>query len=164
MRTIVEKLNIIQPICESRESDRVIGYLKDIELSIDFIKEFQNGNIWGVYRDEDNDLVYETRDGDVYVLGYDIRHSEDYKVIFDASDSDWCRNPKDHAYLIREDGLIEELVLDGDSADYNSGVRYYQGDKGALVTWEDADGTEDPEKSGFYYTNSFEEWKDFYLE
>lgn len=163
MKTIVNKLNIVQPICESRESSRIVSYLKDIELSIEFINEFNNGNIWGVYRDEDNDLVYETRDGDIYVLGNNIKHSEDYNVLFDASNSEWCRNPKDYAYIIKEDGDIEKLNLEENSADDNSGVRYYQGDNGALVTWEDSDGTEDPERSGFYNTSSFEEFKEDYL-
>lgn len=116
-----------------------------------------------MYYDEDGDLTYETNDGNAFYLsGDNIAKSEDGKVIFDTSNRDWCRYPEDHAYLVTETS-IEKLELDSNSADDDSGVRYYQGKEGALVTWEDSDGTENPEKSGFYETDSFEEFKEFYL-
>lgn len=165
METIVNKLEIIQPICETPDSDRIIGYLDDKFLSIDFIREYQNGNVWGVYYDEDGDLVYETKDGDVYMLYEEcVMISEDEKVLFDISSDECIRNPEDHAYLIQENGILKELELESDTADDGSGVFYYQGEEGALVTWADADGTENASKSGFYYTSSFEEFKEDYLD
>lgn len=135
----------------------------DKDLSIKFITEFLDGNVWGVYYDGDGDLTCETKDGKVfYLYGNDIAKSEDGNVIFDTSDIDWSVYPENHAYLVTETG-IEKLDLDSNSADGGSGVRYYQGKEGALVTWEDSDGTENPERSGFYETDSFLEFNECYL-
>lgn len=163
METIISKLNINQSICESRESYNIVSFMKDENLSIDFILEYQNGNVWGVFYDEDENLTYQTNDG----LEYKIKEgsvmlSEDEDVIFDESDDDCIRYPYQHAYLINDNGIIEKLDLEDNSADSVSGVRYYQGDKGALVIWDDADGTENAKKSGLYYTSSFNEFKNLY--
>lgn len=89
--------------------------------------------------------------------------SEDEQVIFDQSNDDCIRYPYQHAYLINDNGIIVKLDLEDNSAYNGSGVRYYQGEKGALVIWEDKYGTENARKSGFYYTSSFEEFKEYYL-
>ena len=67
-REITKKLEINQAICETRDLENIVSYLDDKYLSIEFIQEYQNGNIYGVYYDEDEDLVYETKDGEVYML------------------------------------------------------------------------------------------------
>lgn len=164
MKIIVDKLGIIQAICETANSDKIIGYLDDKSLSIDFIREYQRGNLYGVYHDEDDELVYETKDGDICVMkGNSLIISEDGSVLFDISDESYIQNPEDHAYFIEENGIIEKLVLESNSAYNDSDVCYYQGERGALVTWKDYDGTENIQKSGFYYTSSFEEFQTDYL-
>ena len=164
MKTIISELNIYQSICQSRESCNIVAFMKDENLSIDFILEYQNGNVWGVFYDEDENLTYQTSDGVEYKIKEgSVILSEDEQVIFDQSNDDCIRYPYQHAYLINDNGIIEKLELEDNSAYNGSGVRYYQGEKGALVIWEDKYGTENARKSGFYYTSSFEEFKEDYL-
>ena len=164
MNTIINKLSINQPVCESRNSERIVKYLDDKNLSVNFIIEYNNGNIFGVYYDENDNMVYETNDADIYQMSEGcILLSEDGNILYDVSSDKNLREIKDHAYIINDDSTIEKLDLEEDSADNDSGVRYYQCSEGALVIWEDADGTENPYKSGFYYTDSFSEFKEDYL-
>jgi len=163
-REITKKLEINQAICETRDLENIVSYLDDKYLSIEFIQEYQNGNIYGVYYDEDEDLVYETKDGEVYMLCDEcVKFSEDRQVLFDVSNSECIKNPENHAYLINDNGILEKLILNGDTANNDSGVFYYQGEKGALVTWADNDGAEDISRSGFYLTDSFDEFKEEFL-
>lgn len=165
METIISKLNINQPICQSSEDDNILSYMKDENLSIDFILEYQNGNVWGVFYDEDGNLAYQTNDGveDIINEG-SVMLSEGEDVIFDESDDDCIRYPYKHAYLINDNGIIEKLDLEENSAYDGSGLRYYQGEKGALVIEEEEDGTENSKKSGFYLTSYFGSFCEQYSE
>lgn len=54
MKRIVNILNINQAVCRSREDNTIVSSLEDEKLSIAFIEAYLNGNIWGVYYQEDN--------------------------------------------------------------------------------------------------------------
>lgn len=165
METIISQLNINQSICESRDNEKIMSYMKDENLSIDFILEYQNGNVWGVFYDENGNLTYKTNDGIEKTIDEgSVMLSEGEDVIFDQSDDDCIRYPYKHAYLINENGTIEKLELEENSAYEGSGLRYYQGEKGALVIEEEEDGTENSKKSGFYLTDSFREFCKYYQE
>lgn len=161
MKRIVNILNINQAVCRSREDNTIVSSLEDEKLSIAFIEAYLNGNIWGVYYQEDN-LVYETKDGDIYFMSEDrVKLSDDEQLLFDTSDFDWHVNPQNWVYLIGTDS-IEKLDLEENSADSDSDVCYYQGESGAMVTEKDSDGTEEPLKSGWYPCSGYNEYVDYY--
>lgn len=85
MKEIIEKLEITQAVCESKNSDKIIRYMRDEDLSRDFIREYQNGNVYGVYEDEDGDLFYTTNDGEDFLITPE--NVLEYTVIL-QSDSD----------------------------------------------------------------------------
>lgn len=95
----------------------------------------------------------EKNDNSQYII------SEDGLVKFDTTSDNWPSEPEKCAYLA-ETG--EKLDLDWDSS-YDCLFSYYQGKNGALVIEHDSDGTENPEKSGWYLTSSFEEFEEMYL-
>ena len=64
----IEDLCIYQAICESRENTTVIRFMKDKDLTEQFIELYMNGDIWGVYYNEDDELVAETNDGKIIKL------------------------------------------------------------------------------------------------
>lgn len=85
--------------------------------------------------------------------------SEDGIVKFDTESEKWPSEPEKCAYLSE---TCEKLDLESDSSD-DCGLSYYQGKNGALVIERESDGTENPEKSGWYIVSSFEEYKEMYL-
>ena len=63
----MEKEEISQAICKSRECDKIIRFMKKSEMTDAFVEEYEIGNIQGVYYC-DNKIVYETRDGKIIDL------------------------------------------------------------------------------------------------
>lgn len=55
-----------QPVCESRESDRIVKYLTGDKFSQDMQARLDNGDIWGVYYNEDDQLVAEENGGRIF--------------------------------------------------------------------------------------------------
>ena len=57
---------INQAICESRNSEKVIKFLTENELSESIVTAIENGNINGVYYDENNEIVAEDIWGSIH--------------------------------------------------------------------------------------------------
>lgn len=83
MKKIVEALGITQAICESRENAKVVRYMSDEDLSRRFCEAYKEGDVWGVYYNDDEELICELRDGSIFellpddVLTYDIIFNDD---------------------------------------------------------------------------------------
>lgn len=88
------------------------------------------------------------------------QYSEDRLIKFDTYSDAWPARPEDCAYLVEDNSKLD---LDSDSSEDDS-ISYYQGEKGALVIEHDSDGTENPLKSGWYLTDSFDEYKEEYID
>ena len=158
MRNLVKEMNISQAICESRENDKIVRLMNGDDLSIEFILAYQNGNVWGVYYDEDSDLVYEDLQGEVHIICKDFELSEDEQVMFCTDDPDYARDYIQYAYVIQEDGTLKHIEFEENTSECND-VAYYQAKDGgfALVAENDQ-----YERSGIYYTDSYEEFVEDY--
>ena len=83
MKKVVEALGITQAICEIRENNRVIRYMSDEDLSSKFCDAYREGEVWGVYYNESEELICELNDGSTFeivpgdVLTYDIVFNDD---------------------------------------------------------------------------------------
>ena len=51
--------NIKQAVCESRNSEKVIKFLTEKELTDEIVKAIENAVIWGVYYNDDGEIVAE---------------------------------------------------------------------------------------------------------
>ncbi len=56
-----------QAICENRNSDKVIRYEAFYKFSDRFIELKMNGSVWGVYYNENNEVVVETVDSETFI-------------------------------------------------------------------------------------------------
>ena len=78
MKELIKKLEIEQAVCANRESDQIVRFMNDKDLSRRFFEEYKNGNVWGVYYNESDELTCELKDGSTFeiipddVLTYDI--------------------------------------------------------------------------------------------
>lgn len=122
--------------------------------------EFEDNDVYDItdYKetfslDDLNKMESDNDDKDSYV------YSDDEMIKYDTTSESWPSEPEKCAYLA-ETG--DKLDLDCDSS-YDCGFSYYQGKNGALVIERESDGTEDPKKSGWYLTSSFEEFEEMYL-
>lgn len=154
MKKLVEEMNISQAVCESRDSDRIIRFMTDDDLSIDFILAYQNGDVLGVYYDDEDNLVYEDYQGvahPIYDDDFEINDGED--VLVKKDDPDWARDYTKYAYVIIN-GVLEHVEFKDNTSESDK-VAYHQAEgKGfALVAEDDMF-----EHSAIYYTD---DWDDF---
>lgn len=64
---ILERKVISMPVCKSKKNDKIVCFLSPEQMTDEFVKEYEDGNIWGVYYLK-NRIVYETRDGNIVEL------------------------------------------------------------------------------------------------
>ena len=60
------KTLINQAVCESRENTKVVEFLNETQLKPEIAQAIESGNIWGVYYNEEGEIVAEDIWGEVH--------------------------------------------------------------------------------------------------
>ena len=129
--------------------------MNDDDLSIDFILAYQNGDVWGVYYDEESNLIYEDCHGEVHLIyedDFEINDGED--VLVKKDNPDWARDYTEYAYVLMDNGELKHVEFENNTSESDD-VAYYQakGQGFALVAEKDMF-----EHSGIYYTDNWDEF------